>query len=498
MSPQDEPASETGSWRWHDLLVGPLAGASWTVCLGIGLHAVNWLAVATVLPETARALDRVDLIDAATAIYLAAFILGSVMGGAAKTRFGARAVMSAGTVLILLGTGIMAAAPSMAVALAGRVGQGLGEGLVVALSYALIRELFPHRAVPRAFGLIGVVYAVAALAAPPVIGGLTDLVSWRVGLAALIVPAIALLLVSRRVVPGRAPAEAADPPYRLPVLRLALLAAGITSVTAASTVSAAPAAIALLAAGPALAVLAARIDRASAERLLPRDLLNPRAPVAGGLAVVLAMSLAAPGIHVFAPLIAKEAHGASTALAGVLVSLTALAWSTTAILTAGAGPVYARRSVLGGPVLLAIGLAVVAAGLGGGALGVAAFGIALVGCAFGASWAFLSQRVMALATAEDHDRTAAAIPTLQAAGGAAGAALAGVVADVTSLVPALEAGGPIVGPVAAIYGAGAVVAGIATLAAIRLAAPLPGDAVAAAGAPLQAGAALRSSRGERP
>jgi len=485
-----EAKTSDAGYRWRDLLFGPLAGPSWTICLGVGLHAVNWLAVATVMPVTARALDRVGLIDAATSVYLAAFILGSVVGGAAKQRFGARAVMLAGAAAVAAGTVAAAAAPAMAVVLLGRVGQGAGEGLVVALSYALIREMFPHPAVPRAFGLLAVVYAIAAFVAPPLFGALTDAVSWRIALLALLIPTAVLIVVALRVVPGTA--SGAGAPLRVPVLRLGLVAAGIGAATTASAVEATVPALALLAACPLLLTVAARLDRAAAERLMPRDLLTPGAPVAAGLAVVLLMSLAAPAVHVFAPLIATGVHGASTAGAGMLVSLTALAWSGTAILVAGAGPGYARRALVGGPVLLAVALALVAASLGGGPLAVAAVGIAAVGCAFGASWAFLSQRVMAVADAEDLDRTAGALPTLQAVGGAAGAAAAGVVADLAGLAPALASGGGVAGPVAAIYGTGAAIAAAAALAALRLAGTEPRQRAG------QAGTALRSSRGERP
>ena len=70
---------------------------------------------------------------------------------------------------------VCAAAPTMAVLLAGRLLQGLGAGLALALSYACIRILFPERQWSRLFALISAVWAIAAMAGPLVGAGLIAL-----------------------------------------------------------------------------------------------------------------------------------------------------------------------------------------------------------------------------------------------------------------------------------------------------------------------------------
>ena len=53
--------------------------------------------------------------------------------------------MLAGGIVVTAGGLLAAAAPGIALVLVGRVLQGLGEGVLVALSYALVRELFDIR-----------------------------------------------------------------------------------------------------------------------------------------------------------------------------------------------------------------------------------------------------------------------------------------------------------------------------------------------------------------
>ena len=82
--------------------------------------------------------------------------------------------------LFALGTLACATASSMAALLAGRSLQGLGGGMLVALSYAMIRHLFPAALWPRAIALVSGMWGVAALTGPFVGGVFAELGTWRV------------------------------------------------------------------------------------------------------------------------------------------------------------------------------------------------------------------------------------------------------------------------------------------------------------------------------
>ena len=85
--------------------------------------------------------------------------------------------------------------------------------------------------------------------------------------------------------------------------------------------------------------------------------------------------------------------------------------------------------IASGPVLLVAGLATIVAGLVSDQALVALAGQIAIGAGFGIAWAFLSQAVMEDARPGERDRASSALPTLQSAGYAVGAALAGLVAN---------------------------------------------------------------------
>jgi len=78
----------------------------------------------------------------------------------------------------------------------------------------------------------------------------------------------------------------------------------------------------------------------------------------------------------------------------------------------------------------------VALGFHEGSLALLIAGQIVVGAAFGASWAFLSQMLMQASVAEERDKTSGLIPTLQSAGFAIGAAFAGLAGNSLGLAEA--------------------------------------------------------------
>jgi MFS family permease len=75
------------------------------------------------------------------------------------------------------------------------------------------------------------------------------------------------------------------------------------------------------------------------------------------------------------------------------------------------------------------GLATIVAGLVIDRAAVALVGQIAIGAGFGVCWAFLSQVVMEEARDGERDRASGSLPTLQSAGYAIGAAMAGLVAN---------------------------------------------------------------------
>ncbi|MFE3759103.1 MFS transporter [Nocardia tengchongensis] len=133
-----------------------------------------------------------------TMVSLAAVVSLPLVGKLADA-FGKKRVMLSLAVLFTLGSLICATADSFPVLLAGRALQGTAGGMV-AVAYALVRDIFPRRWVPVALGTVAAGIGVSSLASPFVAGWFIDNHGWQslfwfmFCYAALLIPAVAILV----------------------------------------------------------------------------------------------------------------------------------------------------------------------------------------------------------------------------------------------------------------------------------------------------------------
>jgi len=411
---------------WRELVLGRYAVASAILCLGVGTHAINWFLVATAVPTTVQDIGGAAHVSWATAVYLVFGIVGAALAGDLKSRFGGRAVMVVSAVALLISTALTAEAPDYPTFLVGRSLQGLTEGVILALCYILIADVFPARAQPQVFGLLAAVWAVATLAGPALAGALIELASWRVALWATVLPAAALIVLAYRALPSRR--DAFDGPWRPPLLRLAMLWLGAMAICVAGAAGSALTAMALGALSIVLFVGGLKLDARSRRKLFPARLLHLRAAASTGLWVIGLMMFAETVIPVFAAFVVQVGFGTGALVAGQIAAIPALTWSAAAF---GVARLTGRTSdgcVIGGPVLLIAGLLLAAFGVGAMQLWPFTIGLAAAGAGFGVSHGFLSQRVMAAAAPGEAATTSGAIPALEGIGAAFGAAAAGLAA----------------------------------------------------------------------
>ena len=416
------------SGSWGEVFARGYRAPLATISLGVGLYAFNAFVVATALPSAVLDIGGVELMNWSVAIFLVLAIVGGSAAALLKARVGARAALLAAGLLFFVGTLVAGLAPSMPVLLVGRGLQGLGEGVIAALSYALIPAFFPPRLVPKVFGVEAVVWAIAASGGPLAGGLLTEQLSWQWAFLfsaplALLFMLLVGLVVRPEATQGRATAGG------FPGLRLAGIGAGILLVAVAGLLQLAWA-LAAVAAAPLLLAAMVWLDRRCRVPLFPSDAFTLRTTVGAGLWVVLLMPLAQAGTMVYLAYLIQALLAAGPTLAGLMNATLALAWSAVAILVADrAGARRARLLIRLGPLLLLLGFALlwIAFPLGSGWLVVVAQ--LLLGAGFGASWAFLSQAIMEAARPGERDRAAGLVPTVQSAGYALGAALAGLVVN---------------------------------------------------------------------
>ena len=136
---QDQTSASGQTAGWGDLFAGKNAIRSLTLVGGVALHAINVFIATTILPTVVADIGGMDYYAWNTALFVTASILGSALVPRLLSQAGPRSAYLLAAVIFAAGTLACGLAPSMPVMLAGRSVQGLGGGMMLALSYAMIR-----------------------------------------------------------------------------------------------------------------------------------------------------------------------------------------------------------------------------------------------------------------------------------------------------------------------------------------------------------------------
>ncbi|HEV7305861.1 MFS transporter [Ensifer sp.] len=414
--------------RWRELLRPDYFVATVTLCLGVALFAFNEFFVSTALPTAVEEFGGATLISWAVTLYLVFAILGGAVAANLKARFGARGTLIAAAVVFVAGTFIATTASSMPQVLAGRVFQGFGEGIIAAVCYALIPELFPPRLVPKIFGAEAIVWATAAFGGPLISGFMTEYWSWRAAFAVNIPAAALFITLVLFIVPAQAPStEKARP---IPLLRLVVVGVGILLISVSNKAGSVPVMAAALATALTILWAATETDRRAVHSILPTGAFSLKKPLGTGLWVVLLMPLAQASGSVYLIYGLQHVWNFSPTAAGFSAALMAMSWSATAIFVASLRSHALRVKLIpAGPALLSLGLAGLTVAVGIDDYRLVFPSQIAVGAGFGISWGTLSQLLMDVSPRGERDKTSALLPTLQSAGYAIGAAVCGLTAN---------------------------------------------------------------------
>jgi MFS family permease len=426
-------ANRTGTAGWIALLGEGAAGQLAVLLVGVLLHSMNVLITVTVLPSTVADIGGVALMSWPTAAYMTASIAAATGAAAIAAHIGVRRSFVTAAVVFALGTAVSGVAPAMAVLVAGRLVQGLGGGLLSALAYVMVRVLYPEALWPRAFALISGIWGVSVLVGPLVGGLFAGAGLWRGAFFVVAAMAAALSGLSLVLLPRRAIATGTVGASGLPGLRLALITLAIGSMSAASIAAALAWRAALIALALACLVAMARLDGRALAPLLPSDAFSPWTAVGAGLWAILLLSVSNDPFPIYGPLFLQGLHGLAPLAAGYLVAGEAMSWTVTAIFVASLPRRWIPLSLIGGPLVMAVGLLGIGAAMPQGPLATLFLPIYCAGAGIGGAWAFIAQGVMSAARCGEEDRAAAAVAVVQQIGLALGAALAGLVANLAGL-----------------------------------------------------------------
>ena len=166
--------------------------------LGFFMTLLDQSVVAVALPEIAADFDA-DLTATVwvSSIYLLAVAGPLLVTGRLGDRFGHRRLFMLGVLVFTLGALASASTTGLGPLIGARAVQGLGAGLLMPQTMAVINQVFPREKRGAALGVWGVVGSVASLIGPVVGGAVVSVFGWN-GIFAMQLPVgvLALLLAA--------------------------------------------------------------------------------------------------------------------------------------------------------------------------------------------------------------------------------------------------------------------------------------------------------------
>jgi MFS family permease len=426
-------SSATANWR--ALLSEGNAAVSIVLTGGVAMHALSLRVVATVLPAVVAEIGGLRFFAWTTTVAIVSAIWGAAFAAPLARSQGVRGAYRVSLLLFAAGSIACATAPDMGIFLAGRLGQGLGGGLLTALAYTTIRRVFPENLRTRAIVLVSGIWGVAALSGPLLGGVLAEWGVWRWAFWIDVPIAAAVGLSAEYALPKSAePASGSGMIHARTALgRLALLGAAVLAVAIGGVSGDALLSGIGLIIGTALLTILLRAEQTSAGgiapfRLLPSGAYRP-GNVLGAVSLSMALMVGCTTAVLYLPYVSTEIGGYSPIMGGYLSAIVSLSWTAAAFASGSAGHQGAERSIMLGPVLVALGMFLTGCALIVGSLVFVALALLLVGGGIGIAWAHLGNLMMSRAKETEHDVSSAFITTNQMIAQAFASALAGMIAN---------------------------------------------------------------------
>ena len=423
----DAPAS------WSDLLSGRNALRSITLAGGVGMHATNVYIVTTILPSVVKDIGGLEYYAWATSLFVVASIIAAGVASRLVEWLGYRSACLLALLVFSLGSAGCALAPHMVWLLAARTVQGFGGGVLVALSYAMIRVVFAPPLWSRAMALMSGMWGISTLSGPAIGGIFAQMGSWRGAFWALLPAAIILALLVQFTLKVPPQSRSDDKPESIPILKILLLAAAVMSVSAASLFSSIVMNFAGIAFGVALIALIAWLERRGGTRLLPSGAFSLRTRI-GALYATMILMILGLTTEIYVPYFLQVIQGHSPLLAGYLTGIMSCGWTLAALLFSSYSGTRARFVMKAGPVVVIVALLALslllpsAAVLDNYGLLPLCVVLLLVGFGIGMGMPHLMAKILSSAPADEGNLAAYSLTTVQLFATAVGAALAGMVA----------------------------------------------------------------------
>ena len=428
------------------------------VCL-VTVVALESTAIGTVMPIVEEDLGALALYGWVFSAFYLGTLIGVVVGGRAVDRVRPIGPMMIGVVMFVAGLVVGGLAPSMAVLVLGRFLQGLGAGVVPAVSYVCVGRGFPAGMRPKVFAIMSTAWVLPSLVSPLLASVVADSIGWRWVFLGLIPVTIVVACIGGPAVATVDTPERSDGEQTgTPIGTVLLLAMGAALLLGGLSLETLYIGLPLAAAGIALA-LPAFLRLTPAGTLLAR----PRLPAAILIRGVLTFSFFSA--DAFISLSLTTVRGESTRYAGVVLIASSLTWTAGSWIQARYGERYGHgRLVLVGGLTLLCGAVVLALSLFDAVpVSMWILGSAILGLGMGISYTVLSVVTLNEAEPAREGEATSALQLSDILGVALGTGFAGVL---VTLGERLDT--PVRLPFLGIYVLAAVTAGLVAAFAPRL------------------------------
>jgi MFS family permease len=380
-SPRSSAESVPGLFS-HDFLWATVGTVS--LCF---LAAFESLAVTTIMPVVSAELHGASLYALAFSGPLATGIIGMVVGGNWADRIGPTLPLYTSVATFIAGLLIAGTATSMVALVAGRLVQGFGTGAMIVALYVVVARAFPARLHPSIFAGFAAAWVIPSLIGPVAAGAVTEVWSWHwvfLGVVGLVLIAMAMVIPAMHSLSGPArfgDADAVGEPAAVPwsFWRILWAVVAALSVLGLSLLAKVPAV------GGLLAGVAVVVAIVAVRPLVPRGTLTARRGLPSVILTRGVIAAAFFGAEVYLPYLLIDHYDFSATLAGLALTLAALAWASASWLQGRladrlthAGSIRIGSSIVVGAIALTFAtalwglspvVAIVGWGVGGGGMG---------------------------------------------------------------------------------------------------------------------------------
>ena len=176
---QTESSSSQAEWNDPGLSHRQIRLTLIGVMFAMFLASLDQTIVATAIPRIMADLDGFDRVTWVSSAYIVASTSVVLITGAVSDVYGRKWLFVGGISIFLIGSVLAASSQSMNALIIFRGIQGLGGGMIMALSFVTIGDLFPPAERAKYQGIIAAMFGISSVLGPTLGGVITDQLSWE-------------------------------------------------------------------------------------------------------------------------------------------------------------------------------------------------------------------------------------------------------------------------------------------------------------------------------